>query len=176
MTQKDHLLNKLANFKKACRRVAADCISEDQEWVLATCYSRINRLGAAGIANKHAGIKGMPAMTEGEKEAMMQTLLELKGKGSKKNKSEHQMGRLQIKSTPFSYTRFAEAIEARSGSLPHLANAFAVDAEPHAHEKPLMQVLCPKCGSQRSSKGLKLQRIKARVNGGTILLSRACVG
>ena len=69
------------------------------------------------------------------------------------------MGRLIIKNSPFRYTRFAEAIEARAGTLPQLANAFAVDAEPHAHEKPLMQVYCPKCGSQRTSKGLQLQRV-----------------
>ena len=98
-------------------------------------------------------------MSEGEKYIMMQTLLELKWKGSKKHRSEHHLGKLHVKTTPFKYARFAEAIEARSGSLPPLANAFAIDVEPHAHERPLLQVHCPKCDSQRTSKGLKLQRV-----------------
>ena len=122
-------MTKLANFKRACRRVAADCTCEDQEWVLATCYSRINRLGTAGIANKHAGIKGMPAMSEEEKDLTMQTLLELKGKGTKKHKSQHQMGNLHVKKAPFNYARFAEAIEARSGSLPPHVNVFCHRSE-----------------------------------------------
>ena len=60
------------------RRIAADCVDEDQEWILSTCYSRINRLSMAGVANKHAGIKGMPRLSMKEREVIMEVIMELK--------------------------------------------------------------------------------------------------
>ena len=165
MTTKETLLTKLANFKKTCRRFAADCTHEEQEWVLDTCYSRINRLSAAGVANKHAGVKGMQALGEDEKDLTMMTMLELKGKGSKKQKEQHQGGKLVIKKAPFKYGRFADAIEARSGVFSRRSNAFAThDCQEHAHERPLLQVHCPNCGSHRTSKGLNLKKVSNFAN------------
>ena len=83
LAPKKSLLTGMAGFKKACRRVAADCVHESQEWIFNTCRSRVNRLGIAGIANKHAAISGMPTLDDEETRITMQILLELKGKGSK---------------------------------------------------------------------------------------------
>ena len=66
-----------------------ECVDEEDEWILSTCYSRTNRLRSAGIANKHAGIQGMPKMDLEEKEAIMRVLMELKGKGTKKHRDAH---------------------------------------------------------------------------------------
>ena len=67
----------------------------------------------------------MPALDDDEKDLTMMTMLELKGKGSKKQKEQHQGGKLFIKKAPFKYGRFADAIEARSGVLSCRSNAFA---------------------------------------------------
>ena len=77
MVQKKSLLAELAVFKKACRRVAADCVHESQEWLFDTCRSRTNRLGVAGISNKHAAIRGMPTLDMEEMAITMQVLMEL---------------------------------------------------------------------------------------------------
>ena len=66
MFKKTNIKNKLAEFKKCLRKVCAECIVEDQEWILATSYSRANRLAAAGVTNKHAGVKGLPKMSKEE--------------------------------------------------------------------------------------------------------------
>ena len=58
--------------------MVGSCINEEQEWVLKTCYSRTDRLPKAGVSNKHAGIQGMPAVTEEEKTLIMMTILALK--------------------------------------------------------------------------------------------------
>ena len=97
---------KLASFKNACRRIAADCIHEDQEWVLTTCYSRVNRLSAAGVANKHAGVKGMPALDDERKTAhdasafgtKKQRLPETK-RAASEWKPSHQESTFQVRAT-----------------------------------------------------------------------------
>ena len=86
MRKKATLQNELAVFKKACRRVGNTCIAEDQDWILRTCYSRANRLAGAGVSNKHAGVQGMPVVTDVEKELIMEAILALRGKASKKQK------------------------------------------------------------------------------------------
>ena len=161
LVPKVSLLTEIAGFKKACRRVAADCIHESQEWVFDTCKSRANRLGIAGIANKHAAICGMPTLDEEEKRITMQILLELRGKGSRKQVELHEKGKLMVKKTPFTYGRFAVAIEAKSGTLECRTNAFAASIQDKAssHLRPFLHVHCPSCQFPRSSKGLNLNMV-----------------
>ena len=73
------------------------CINEEHEGVLKTCYSRINRLSKAGVWNKHAGIQGMPAVTEEEQGSIMKTILALKGHNSKKQREAFEQDRLWVK-------------------------------------------------------------------------------
>ena len=109
------------------RKLATECIDETQEWIFDTCYSRKNRLLQAAISNKHAGIKGMPVLTQGEKELVMRILLEIKGKSTKKHEEAHRTGKLQLCKAPLRYGRQADPIEARSGSLTDWISAPAAD-------------------------------------------------
>ena len=85
LAKKETLQTELARFKKCMRKLAMECIDETQEWIFDTCYSRKNRLLQAAVSNKHAGIKGMPVLTQCEKELVMRILLEIKGKSIKKH-------------------------------------------------------------------------------------------
>ena len=67
LKRKSNLQNDLALVKKISRKVSEDCICEEQDWILKTCYSRINRLATAGVANQHSGVKSMPVLTDNEK-------------------------------------------------------------------------------------------------------------
>ena len=87
------------------RKVAADCIQEDQDWILATCYSRANRLVTAGISNKHAGVQGMPKLESGERTLIMHTLMTLRGKATAKHQEAQAKGKLKLKKAPLRYSR-----------------------------------------------------------------------
>ena len=100
LTKKENLKNKLADFKRVARRVAAECVQEEQEWILATCYSRANRLVTAGSSNKHAGVQGMPKLETSERTLVMQTLMALRGKATAKHKEAQAKGKLKLKKVP----------------------------------------------------------------------------
>ena len=113
----------------------------------------------AGVSNKHAGIKGMPVLTQAEKEMVMEVIVELKGKGSKKNLEAFKTGKLAVKRAPLKYGKKAEPIEARPGILQMWTNAPAADTFFNQHsEKLLTVVLCPGCQTAKSTKNLALKR------------------
>ena len=141
-----------------CRTVAADYISEDQEWIIGTCYSRQNRLKSAGVTNKHAGIKGMPHLSQQEGEEMIKVILAMKGKTSTKQKEEHKKGKLKIKGGPLTYSRVMDPIEAVTGKLDLRTNADAAEVIQSGKPQKLLQnIFCPKCQKSKSAADLKLK-------------------
>ena len=158
VTKKDCINNQLAFSKKICRMVAADCISEDYEWIFGTCYNRQNRLKCAGVANKHAGIKGMPHITQREGEEMMKVILAIKGKASGKQKEERKGGRLKIKGAPLTYSRVMDPIEAVVGQFELRTNADAAEVmQSGNHQKFLHKIFSPKCQMLKDAAELKLK-------------------
>ena len=140
------------------RRVAAECIQEEQEWILATCYSRANRLITAGISNKHAGVKGMPKLDPEESSLIMKTLMALKGKAAKKHQEAQAKGRLRVKRSPLNYAKIMDPMEDLVGKLETRTNASAAAFQHEVHEpKMLRKVFCPNCLNEKSTKSLRLK-------------------
>ena len=71
LEKKSTLQTDLDYFKQICRNIAGTCVCEENEWIFDTCYSQANRLARAGVTNKHAGIKGMPCLSEKEQVVTM---------------------------------------------------------------------------------------------------------
>ena len=65
----------------------------------------------AGIVNKHAGIQGMPKMDLAEKEAIVQTLMALRGNGTCNHKEAHAKGKLLVAKAPLKYSRIIDPAE-----------------------------------------------------------------
>ena len=61
-------------FKAAVRWIASHSVSKEDEWRLQTSYSRQNRLTGLGITNKHAAIRGMPKLSDGQAKAISKTI------------------------------------------------------------------------------------------------------
>ena len=159
LAKKKNLQSEIACLKKCFRKIATECIDEGQEWILQTCYSRRNRLMQAGITNKHAGAKGMPVLTQIERDMVMEVIAELRGKGSKKNLETFRKGNLSVTKGSLRYGRKAEAIEARSGLLQTWTNAPAADSViSFQPEKLLTVVMCPGCQAAKCTKNLALKR------------------
>ena len=78
----------MKDFKSAARWLNIHCILEKDEWCLQTSYSRANRLHPLGIINKHAAVKGMPALTKEEAETIAKMLL--KERGAIKNQKQEE--------------------------------------------------------------------------------------
>ena len=101
----------------------------------------------------------MPVLTQTEKDMIMEIIVELRGKGSKKNLEAFRKGTLATKKGPLRYGRKAEAIEARSGLLQNWTNAPAADNVLNIYpEKLLTVVLCPGCQAAKCTKNLALKR------------------
>ena len=155
------------------RKLATECIEETQDWIFDTCYRRKNRLLQAAVSNKHAGIKGMPVLTQCEKELVMKILMEMRGKGTRKHEEAHRTGKLQFCKAPLRYGLQADPIEARSGSLTDWTNAPAANVIfGTAAPKTLCEVYCPECGQRKCTKGLKLQKLTTFSN----LRCEGCTG
>ena len=100
------LQSQIANFKKHVRNLKKKCLSQGDEWQLSTCYGRCNRLKQAGIANKHAAVKGLPRIPVEDAAKIMQTIQCMRGSvGTKRNKDAFQKGLLKSKVNSFSYKR-----------------------------------------------------------------------
>ena len=151
------LLNDITNFKKRVRRVATHCINEEQEWVFNTSYARENRLRKAAIGNKHAAIQGMPRITKDEAKHIMNTILEMKGARTKKQKSAHEQGNLKLIRKPLTFRGTARHWHR---DMAKHANWTIDDINLIKHEveqKPLKSITCPKCLETTSSKNMKLK-------------------
>ena len=76
---KNTLQKEVAAFKKISRKVFMLTCPADKEWIIKPSNTRRNRLRSIAVANKHASIKGMPAMTDEENKQIVKRLLAMRG-------------------------------------------------------------------------------------------------
>ena len=81
---KRSLQTALTTFKARCRRIKVMCMKEEGEHYLATSYTHQNRLTELGIDNKHAGIEGLPVVSEEDAKIITQSILAMRGAHQKK--------------------------------------------------------------------------------------------
>ena len=67
----------LKGFKHHVRWLAAHAVDADQEWVLHTSKTRANRLKSLGVTNKHACIKGLPALSDVQAKNVAKCILKM---------------------------------------------------------------------------------------------------
>ena len=151
------LLNDITVFKRRVRRVATYCINEEQEWVLNTSHARENRLKEAAIGNKHAAIQGMPNISKDEAKHIMNTILEMKGARTKKQRIAHEEGSLALIRKPLTFRGTAKHWHK---DMAKHANWTIDDINGTTHEveqKSLRNVICPQCLKPTSSRDMKLK-------------------
>ena len=81
----------MQSFKAAVRWITAHGVATSEEWKLQTSYTRANRLVSIGISNKHAAVRGMPALSQEHAEAVTNLIMHERGLLQKK-KREIPMG------------------------------------------------------------------------------------
>ena len=156
--KKENLKNQIAKFKKCMRRIAAEWVQEEHEWILDTCYSRANRLKTAGISNKHAGGKGMPKLDKEERVLIMQTLMSLRGKGTAKHREAQAKGKLKIKKAPLTYSHIMDPVEDLVGRMQSRTNTSAATfMQKDEKPKKLNDICCPKCMEGKSTEGIQIK-------------------
>ena len=94
---KPSLQKELAAFKSITRKMATQCIDECDEWILQPCPSQENRLRKLAVANKHASIKGLPAVGIDDASQIAATILKLRVFLKKSQKELHQKGLLKLR-------------------------------------------------------------------------------
>ena len=105
LAPKSFLQSDIANFKRKVRKINLHCVQDPDDWHLKTCHGRANRLKQLAISNKHAGVQGMPEITDKEADAIMRSILAMRGGSSetKKGKAALAKGELWLKLKPFIY-------------------------------------------------------------------------
>ena len=92
----------MKNFKAAIRWTAARGMAKEDDWHVATSYSRANRLLPLGVTNKHAAIKGLPMLDDEEAKAVAREILLARGLlKTKKQKAAHENGNCMGFARPF---------------------------------------------------------------------------
>ena len=74
----------MQSFKAAVRWITAHGVATTDEWKLQTSYARANRLASIGISNKHAAVRGMPALGKEQAEAVTNLIMHERGLLQKK--------------------------------------------------------------------------------------------
>ena len=114
----------------------------------------------------------MPVLTDVENELIMEAILALRGKASKKQKDEFQNGKLRVKRGPLRYGRLNEPVEDLVGKLSSRVNASATDLLTKFKTKAniLEKLFCPNCQHHRSTQKLKMHSMSQASN----LLCESC--
>ena len=106
--KKGNLQKEIAQFKKDLKQVTVFCCEVENEWMFQTCKSPQNRLLPCAIVNKHAGIRGMPAINEDEAKEIAKMVLRLKGVSSRTQLEALKEGRLKIPRKKLTYKSIFE--------------------------------------------------------------------
>ena len=90
-------------------------MAKEDEWQVATSYSRVNRLLPLGITNKHAAIKGLPILDDDEAKAVAREILLAIGLlRNKKQKAAHENGNCMAFVRPFYFKGKMEKLTRRT--------------------------------------------------------------
>jgi len=153
---------KIAELKKAVRKIKKHAVKTEDEWMFDTCYATGNRLKDAGIENRQAAIKGMPCLDDKDAEAVMRLLIALRGINSKKQVEAWREGGLKVAPQRLRLQKMAagwsKAVtfgedwigENEKSAEPSLSQAIL------EKEMPLTSISCPKCEASQDPKGMRL--------------------
>ena len=151
------LLQDVTKFKSQMRKIATRCINEEDEWVLRTCYGRQNRLKGAAIDNKHAGVQGMPKLTQTEAETIINAILAMKGATTSKHQEAHQQGTLSLLPRPLTYRGTAKGWCTRLYLEDDWTHDRTYVLDEIMNQRPLNHIMCPVCMEEMPTKTMKMK-------------------
>ena len=101
----------------------------------------------------------MPVLSDAEKGLVMEAIIALRGKTTKKQQDAFKNGNLWVKRGPLRYSRLNDPVEDLVGKLNPRTNASAADVLDQIKMSPkLLKVIrCPSCQNPKSTKNLKLE-------------------
>ena len=104
LTEKTPLKNMLKDFEHHVRWLAVHAVAADQEWILHTSNTRANRLKTVGVTNKHACIKGVPALSDAQAKTVAKCILKMRNLlKNQKQKETWYKGDLWVLPRPWQY-------------------------------------------------------------------------
>ena len=152
------LQHEIARFKSNVRKISISCVHEEEEWKLQTSYRRTNRLKHLGISNKHASIRGTPAISEDDNGSIAKAILMMRGASTKKHKEAHEKGELKLVVKPFTYkgTSYNWLKVATKRDESWCEQPAQADPEEERTQK-LSTIGCPLCTKEHAADNLKLK-------------------
>ena len=75
----DRLRTQVAELKSMTKVIAKYAVKEKDEWISQTAHERVPRLGALAVEGKQPVIKGMPAIADADAQAIVQTIMAMRG-------------------------------------------------------------------------------------------------
>ena len=154
---------KIAELKKAVRKIKKHAMKMEDEWMFDTCYAPGNRLKEAAIENRQAAIKGLPCIDDKDAEAVMRLLIALRGINSKKQVEAWREGGLKVAPQKLRLQKMAVGwSKAVTFGEDWISEVEGKSDQPTLNqgilgkEMPLTSILCPKCGAGQDPKGMRL--------------------
>ena len=159
---KDTLQKDIAAFKKLSRTVFNPTCPPEHEWVMKPSSTRQNRLRSIAVANKHASIRGMPAITDKENRQIVKRLMAMRGIRNPKQKKAWGDGNLFVKPAVISLRGGAKWI-GNDDNDEKMANwvTRGLDGEEawnNLNVIKLRYMACPGCNKRIEVNNLKLVR------------------
>ena len=105
---KSNLQKELAAFVKATRSLATQSFEEHDEWLIKPCRSPENRLRALAVANRQAGIQGMPAIGFEDVRLIADSVLMVRGSFQTRQTDAKAKGTLRLKFKSMNYKSVAD--------------------------------------------------------------------
>ena len=157
MKKTQMLQPKIAEFKKAVRKIKKHAVKKEDEWMFDTCYVPKNRLKDAAFENRQAAIQGMPCLDDKDAEAVMRLMIALRGINSKKQIEEWKEGRLKVLPQKLRLQKMAAGwSKAVTIGEDWIGECEGLQQMTFTQQMPLASIICPKCGNGQDPKGMKL--------------------
>ena len=100
----------------------------------------------------------MLKLKEEERVLIMKTLMNLRGKGTKKHREAQAKGKLLVKQAPIRYSHVMDPVEDLVGRLQTLTNTSAANfMYKDENTMKLEKILHPKCMESKSTKGFQIK-------------------